>query len=309
MDALKLFIIKYMLLLLFKRNNKQHILTFKKLNFPIIDFVIVNLYPFNKALRETKNKDKLTEMIDIGGSALLRSSAKNFDSITTICEPEDYKSFVNNLNSNEGKTSQEFRQKMALKVFKTTSHYDEIISKWFSKDILGLNKKLKKISLKYGENPNQKSYFIPDKTKNIFDKPLKIKKLGYNNILDISDGLKCLNEFSEPTCVIIKHNNPCGVASANSIKEAFLKAHKADSLSSYGGIVLLNRVVNKNLSNLITKHFFEVIVAKNFNKIAKKNLESKKNLILITTSKFYNSKSKEIKSVMGGKLVQEKKYI
>ena len=295
--------------LLFKRNNKKHILTFKKLKFPIIDFVIVNLYPFNKTLKKTKDQNNIIEMIDIGGSALLRSSAKNFESVTTICETKDYTKFITNLNTHSGKTSEIFRKKMALKVFKHTSKYDQVIFKWFNNSFEKKNKKSNLINLKYGENPYQKSYFMPDKNQNIFDNQIQGKKLGYNNILDITDGLKCLSEFSEPTCVIIKHNNPCGVASALSIKKAFINAYNADNKSAFGGVVLLNRVVDKKLANLILKYFFEVVVAKNFNKDAKENLGYKKNLILITLSKLKSLKLKEIKSVVGGKLIQEKNTI
>ena len=295
--------------LLFKRNNEKHLSIFKKLNFPIINYVIVNLYPFNKLVKKTKDQDQLIEMIDIGGHTLLRSAAKNFESITTICSPNDYKNFIHNIGLNKGKTSLEFRKKMALKVFKKTSVYDQKIFDWMNINIKIKLKKNKKINLKYGENPNQKSYFVQDNTKNIFNQKFQDKRLGYNNILDVSEGLKCLREFSEPTCVIIKHNNPCGVASATSIKEAFIKAYKSDSLSAFGGVVLLNRVVNKKLSDLILKNFFEVIVAKNFHHNAKNNLKSKKNMILLSFSKSKNLKTKEIKSVIGGKLVQEKNMI
>ena len=122
---------------------------------------------------------------------------------------------------------------MAKKNFKLTSDYDLSIFKWFNR-----NKKKqteKRIKIKYGENPNQKSYFVKNSNSNIFNSKLSGKKIGYNNILDINDGLNCLNEFKEPTCVIIKHNNPCGVASSNNIKQSYLKALKSDPLSAFGG--------------------------------------------------------------------------
>ena len=114
----------------FKRNNPEHLATFKKLNFPIIDYVIFNLYPFKKTIKKTTNKKKIIEMIDIGGPTLLRSSSKNFDVLTTICDPSDYSKFIKNLDKNNGNPSYDFRKKMALKVFKNTSHYDNLIFKW-----------------------------------------------------------------------------------------------------------------------------------------------------------------------------------
>jgi len=292
--------------LLFKRNNPKHSETFKKLNFPIIDFVIVNLYPFEKTIKKNINKDKTIEMIDIGGSALLRSSSKNFDFLTTICDPEDYSKLIKNLDKNNGKTIYEFRKKMAFKVFKNTAHYDSIIFKWLkSTQELKKSNKSKKVFLKYGENPNQKSYFIKSSSKSIVDGQIQGNKIGYNNILDISEGLSCLREFKDPTCVIIKHNNPCGVASDSSVKKSFIKAHQADSISAFGGIVLFNRKINKNLSLLLKKYFFEIIVAPDFYKNSKKIFETKKNLILIKSKNIYYN-NKEFKTVASGILFQNK---
>ena len=243
--------------LLFKRNNPEHFATFKKLNFPIIDFVIVNLYPFEKTINKTTNYEKIVDMIDIGGPTLLRSSSKNFSVLTTICDPGDYSKLIKNLDKNNGNTSYEFRKKMAFKVFKNTSQYDSSIFYWL-KTTQGLKKndKSKKILLKYGENPNQKSYFIKSNSMSIIDGQIQGNKIGYNNILDISEGIACLNEFREPTCVIIKHNNPCGVASDTTVKKSFIKAYQSDSLSAFGGVVLFNRRINKNLSLLLKKIFF-----------------------------------------------------
>ena len=292
--------------LLFNRKNSQHLATFKKLNFPVIDYVIVNLYPFEKTIKKTAKKERIIEMIDIGGPALLRSSSKNFEVLTTICDPGDYSKLIKNLDKNNGKTSYEFREKMAFKVFKNTSHYDSLIFKWLKKNQeLKKNNKSKKIFLKYGENPNQKSYFVKNSSKSIFEGQIQGNKIGYNNILDISSGLECLNEFKEPTCVIIKHNNPCGVASDSTLEKSFIKAYQADSLSAFGGIVLFNRRINKNISLLLKKYFFEIIVAPEFNKNSIKIFETKKNLVLIK-SKNIDSNNKEFKTVTSGVLFQNK---
>ena len=293
--------------LLFKRNNPEHLATFKKLNFPVIDYVIVNLYPFKKTIKNTTNKKKIIEMIDIGGPTLLRSSSKNFDVLTTICDPSDYSKFIKNLDKNKGNTSYEFRKKMAFKVFKNTSHYDSLIFKWLKSTQELKNKgKSKKILLKYGENPNQKSFFIKNNSKSIFDGQIQGNKIGYNNILDINEGLACLKEFKEPTCIIIKHNNPCGVASDTTVKKSFIKAYQADSLSAFGGVVLFNRKINKNLSFLLKKYFFEIIVAPDFEKNSIEIFKTKKNLILIRSNSINSNNNKEFKTVTSGILFQNK---
>ena len=229
--------------LLHDRNKKTHITTFKKLNFPIIDFVIVNLYPFEKIIRSSNDLNDCIEMIDVGGPTMLRSAAKNFNALTTISSISDYNKFIKNIEKNKGNTSLEFRKKMAQKVFFRLSQYDSIISNWL------LNKNLitnNKIELKYGENPNQNaSYHTENLNSSIFKAKIQGKDLGYNNIVDIDAGLNCVQGFTEPTCVIIKHNNPCGVASSNSIFDAFKKSLKADSISAFGGIVILNKLVDK----------------------------------------------------------------
>ena len=153
---------------------------------------------------------------------------------------------------------------MSYKAFTTTSAYDNAIATWFSsteKNKLKLITK-NRIKLKYGENPNQKSFYYNDQTnKSLFKYQIQGRGLGYNNILDISSGLDCLNEFTEPTCVIIKHNNPCGVASSNTIYNAYKKAFDSDPVSAFGGIVMLNRPVDKKLANIFCEKFFEIIVS------------------------------------------------
>ena len=288
--------------ILYKRNNPSHEKIFKKLNFPIIDFVIVNFYPFTK-ISNKEIPEKKIEMIDIGGPSMIRSASKNFLSVTTICDKKFYDPLIKELIKNKGVTSLAFRKKMAEKNFKLTSDYDLSIFKWFSKSTK--NKKSNKIKIKYGENPNQKAYYLPNSKSNLFKSQLGGKNLGYNNILDISEGLNCLNEFNEPTCVIIKHNNPCGVASADNIENAYLKAQRSDPLSAFGGIVLFNRKINENLAKILVKNFYEVIVANKFNKNSLKALKSKKKLIIIDSSGL-REKNKEIhKSVNSGVLYQE----
>jgi phosphoribosylaminoimidazolecarboxamide formyltransferase/IMP cyclohydrolase len=292
--------------ILFKRDNLKHIKTFKKLNFPQIDFVIVNFYPFSKISNKVDSNKKI-EMIDIGGPAMIRSASKNFESVTTICEIKYYTELINELEKNNGVTSLSFRRKMAQINFKLTSDYDLSIFRWFNEKKIKNSKN--KINIKYGENPNQKAYFVKKSNFNIFDSQICGKKIGYNNVLDISEGLDCLNEFLEPTCVIIKHNNPCGVASGKNIHEAYKKALKSDPISSFGGVVLLNRMIDQKLSTLINLNFFEVVVAPKFNKKSFDILKSKKRLIIINSFNLKEKNKQSFKSVNSGILHQESNYI
>ena len=295
--------------LLHNRKIKSHLKTFNQMNFPTIDFVIVNLYPFEKIIKTKKTAEKCIEMIDIGGSSLLRAAAKNFKFITVVSSIDDYEKFITNLEFNKGNTNLNFRKDMSYKAFTTTSAYDNAIATWFSsteKNKLKLITK-NRIKLKYGENPNQKSFYYNDQTnKSLFKYQIQGRDLGYNNILDISSGLDCLNEFTEPTCVIIKHNNPCGVASSNTIYNAYKKAFDSDPVSAFGGIVMLNRPVDKKLANIFCEKFFEIIVSKKFNKDALSILKKKQKLILIKNDKLSTNYKDEIKSVIGGYLTQEK---
>ena len=167
--------------------------------------------------------------------------------------------------------------------------------------------KNKKVKLRYGENPNQKAWIKIDSNKSIFDFQISGKKISYNNIIDLDSGLRCLNEFIEPTSLIVKHTNPCGVASANKIENAFIKSFKSDSKSAFGGIIFLNRKVNLNLAKIIYKFFFEMVVAPDFDQASFNLLKKKKNLILLKTPKIKNE-SIEYRSTLFGNLYQTKDF-
>ncbi|MBO6465553.1 MAG: bifunctional phosphoribosylaminoimidazolecarboxamide formyltransferase/IMP cyclohydrolase [Pelagibacteraceae bacterium] len=295
--------------LLFNRKIIEHIKSFNKLKFPVIDFLIVNLYPFEKTIKKTSDFSKCIEMIDIGGPALLRSSSKNHEYVTTICDIKDYKSFINELNSNLGSTTLDFRKKMARKAYTTTAKYDLAISNWLDKNKSRYFKirNHKKISLRYGENPYQKSFFYKNKSKKtFFDNVLQGKKISYNNILDIDSAINCLNEFKEPTCIIVKHNNPCGASSCKRILSAYKKARLADPISAFGGIVALNRLVTLNLAKQISNHFYEIVIANDFTKPALKIFSKKKKLIIIKIKNLLIDKKQDIKSINGGYIFQDK---
>ena len=285
--------------ILYKRDDEEHIKEFENLKVPSISLVIVNLYPFKKYLKD-KNKDKVIEMIDIGGPSLIRAAAKNFKYITTICNTKYYSQLISNLNNNNGDTDISFRKSMAAITFKETSKYDNYINKWFTIKNKIVNHKTR---LRYGENPNQKSFILKDTLKSIFDFQISGKQISYNNIIDVDNGLKCINEFREPTCVIVKHNNPCGVASSSKIEMSFKKAIEADKKSAFGGIVFFNRKVSKRLAKKISSIFLEVIVAPDYENEAFNTLSKKKNMILLKIKKF-KIPEKEFRSTLFGTIYQ-----
>ncbi len=283
--------------LLYKRDDKNHEKEFKKLRIPKIDMVVINLYPFEKFMNIDENRS--IDMIDIGGVSLLRASSKNFKSITTISEIKDYYKLIENIKKNNGESDIFFRRKMASKSFSLTAQYDNLISSWILND-----ETRNKIVLKYGENPNQEAHLIEGKSQSIFKKQLNGKKISFNNILDVDRGIKCLKEFVEPTSIILKHNNPCGVASANNINLAFEKSLNADKKSSFGGIILLNRKVNSYLAKKIIKDFYEIVVAPKFDKASINILKTKSKLILLEIDK-YNINNLEFKSTIFGNIYQK----
>ncbi len=289
--------------ILFNRKKKDHIKKFQNLKFPKIDYVIVNFYPFNNIYINKNKLDKI-ETIDIGGPAMIRSASKNFDFVTTLCSIKYYKELIDELNMNNGSTSLKFRVKMAKNNFKETSAYDRTIYRWFNKN----SKKEKtnnKIKIKYGENPNQKAFFISNSKQNIINSQISGKKIGYNNILDISDGLNCLKEFKDPTCVIIKHNNPCGVASTNNVEKSFIKAYNSDPVSAFGGIILFNRIISEKLALKIISYFSEAVVAPRYTKKALEVLKSKNSLIVVNSKNIKKENNLSFRSVNSGILYQD----
>ncbi len=286
--------------ILYKRNNIKHIRQFRKLGIPEINLVVINFYPFSK-FKKNETEEKTIDMIDIGGPSIIRAAAKNYNYLTAISDIEDYKNLVENLNRNNGSTDILFRKKMSSKVFKVTSNYDKLISEWFNRSKSDNQKTI----LRYGENPNQNAFILNKKFNFDINFNIRNKSLSYNNILDVDSGFKCLNEFNEPTCIIIKHNNPCGVASAKSINLAFKKSYESDSKSAFGGVVLLNKKVSKELAQKISKFFFEIIVAPKYDDKAIDIFSKKKKLILLK-SKNMKISSSEFRSTILGTVHQKK---
>jgi len=278
------------------RKNKKHIMDLKKNNISNIDLVIVDLYPFEKRLQEKVKFEKIIEYIDIGGSALLRAAAKNFDDVTVISNINDYEILSKELKINKGATSINFRKHMSAKAFNETAYYDSVIANYFNnklnlkfpdkKTIYG---KLTK-NLRYGENPHQQAnlYTLDD----TLGKKLHGKGLSYNNYNDIYTGLSIIESFKKNKGIaIIKHANPCGVSSERNQIKSFKNALACDPVSAFGGVVAINSVISKKLAIELNKIFFEVIISKGFKKDALKILKKRKNVRLIDSSNF-NSNEK-----------------
>ena len=275
-----------------KRKSKIHLKDLKDNNFENIDLVIVNFYPFEETLKNTKNHNIIVENIDVGGPTMVRSAAKNYQDVTVITSSDQYKKLIEELKKNKGSTSLEFREKLSRIAFTETAYYDSVISDYFNKknNIIFPKKKVFHTNLietlRYGENPHQKSA-IYSKNSSMKINQIHGKQLSYNNYNDIFSALTISKSLPKNTgTVIIKHANPCGV----SINKNHLKSYKlalaCDPISAFGGIVSCNYKIKKDLVIELNKLFLEVIIANGFDKDALKLLKKKKNLRLIDATNY-----------------------
>ncbi len=279
-----------------KRKSKKHLKDLKDNNFENIDLVIVNFYPFERKLAETKNHEKILENIDIGGPTLVRSAAKNYNDVTVITSSEQYSELIDELKVYKGKTSLKFRKKMSRIAFSETAYYDSVISNYFN-NISEVFFPKKNIiygnlieNLRYGENPHQ-SGAIYSKEKNLKLKKIHGKKLSYNNYNDIFSALSISKTLPKNSgTVIVKHANPCGISISKNNLISYKSALACDPISAFGGIVSCNFKININLAYELNKTFLEVIIAKGFDTNALKILKSKKNLRLIDSSHYSEGK-------------------
>tara|TARA_B100000900_G_scaffold411690_1_gene431891 strand:- start:2164 stop:3699 length:1536 start_codon:yes stop_codon:yes gene_type:complete len=275
-----------------KRKDRSHQNDLKKNNFEQIDLVIVNFYPFEKALEKNQNHNKILENIDIGGPAMVRAAAKNYKDVTVITSPKDYEDLIIELKKNKGSTSLQFREQMSQNAFSETAYYDSIITNYFNK-FLNINFPRKKIigtklleKLRYGENPHQNGAIYSINNENNLKK-IHGKKLSYNNYNDILTALNISKSLPKNTgTVIIKHANPCGVSIKKNKLISYKSALSCDPVSAFGGVVSCNFKINTNLAKELSKIFLEVIIANGFENTALKILKTKPNLRLIDASKF-----------------------
>ncbi len=303
--------------LLAMRSNKEHMDFLEKMNINTIDIVVVNLYPF-KATISKPNVDLQTaiENIDIGGPTMLRSAAKNYQDVAVLVDPADYAKVLAELEQGEIKKETKFY--LMYKVYQHTSYYDTLIANYLRQKLdiefpeqftMAFDKAQ---DMRYGENPHQNAVFY----KEAFDVKgslatavqLHGKELSYNNINDTNGALDLLREFDEPTIVAVKHANPCGVATASTISEAFYKANAADPTSIFGGIVASNRTIDKATAEQIHKIFIEIVVAPDFDQDALDILTQKPNIRLLKLDGIASTVPAgcyDMKKVLGGLLVQE----
>ena len=299
--------------LLSKRGNELHNKHVAENNIEYIDLVCVNLYPFEATVKkEGVSEEEIIENIDIGGPSMLRSAAKNFNDVAVVTDINDYAKVLEELE--QGGITYETRRALAIKVFNTTASYDAAIANYFNKkdnlvpERLTLSYKLQD-SLRYGENPHQKAYhYVQDNNESYALQnavQLHGKEMSYNNIQDASAALDILSEFDETTCVAVKHMNPCGVATGNSVFEAYSRAYEADPVSIFGGIVAVNGKVDKETAEKMHSIFLEIILATDYDEEALEILTKKKNLRIYKLSEKNNNHEQQIKSVRGGILVQD----
>lgn len=299
------------------RDNEEHMQFLEKMNINTIDIVVVNLYPFKETISKP-NIDLQTaiENIDIGGPTMLRSAAKNYQDVAVVVDPSDYSKIVDELNN--GGIRKQSKFELMYKVFQHTSYYDTLIANYLKQKLdIKFSDKLtlafdKVQDMRYGENPHQQAVFY----KEAFDVPASLpcaeqlhgKELSYNNINDTNGALDLLREFSEPTIVAVKHANPCGVATAETISQAFFKANAADPTSIFGGIVASNRTIDKATAEQIHKIFIEIVVAPDFDQDALDILKQKPNIRLLKLANITTQPADscyDMKKVLGGLLVQD----
>lgn len=307
--------------LLAVRDNPEHLKKLNEHDIGLIDMVVVNLYPFENVIQKKNvNFEEAIENIDIGGPSMLRSAAKNFKSVAVVCNPDRYEEITNDLNTNNGLLSDSVLYSLAVEAFTHTARYDGIISGYLNKcrsseefELMPKNVSLKFVKrqdLRYGENPHQKAAFYQDVEKLAGlakIKQLHGKELSFNNILDLNAAVEFIKDFKDPAAVIIKHNNPTGLAQNKALDKAYLSAHKCDPISAFGGIIGLNKNVDAKTANAIAKSgFMECVIAPKFSKEALQILKAKKNVRLLELDfKHLIRGGFDIKKVQGGVLMQE----
>ena len=295
--------------ILSRRDNKSDQNDIEKHTIPEIDLVIVDLYPFEETLASDPSHQDIIEKIDIGGIALIRAAAKNYLDVLCVSHRSQYKDITALLTENNGKTSLATRKEFAANAFAVSSHYDTQIYHFLNE-----NKKdtfrasfINKSTLRYGENPHQKGYFYGDLDK-IFDK-LHGKELSYNNLLDVDAAVNLMAEFKDdkPTFAILKHNNACGLAQRNTLKEAYLDALAGDPISAFGGVLISNKEIDTATAEEIHKLFCEVVIAPSYSDQAISALKKKKNRIVLI-QKQIKFPTNQYRTALNGLLYQEKDY-
>ncbi len=299
--------------LLARRDEPSHLQALEENGISFIDLVCVNLYPFRETIaKEGTTMAEAIEKIDIGGPSMLRSAAKNYNDVTVVCDPADYDTILAEINAT-GNTTLETRLQLSAKAYTHTAQYDCCIATYM-REKAGLNEKLflefdLKQGLRYGENPHQSAKFYASTKAIPFSlasgKQLQGKEMSYNNIQDANAALNIARDFQQPFCVALKHMNPCGAAVADTIEEAWQKAYEADTVSIYGGIVICNRTITKEIALGMKPIFLEIVIAPDFTDEAMEIFATKKNLRVIQVDMTPSTEAiDQYVSVNGGLLVQ-----
>ena len=306
--------------LLAKQSSLEHMSALNEHKIEPIDLLVVNLYPFEQIVASKQTNEIAIENIDIGGPAMIRASAKNHEFVTVITAPEQYSALIEELSIYSG-TSIAFRRMLAQQAFARTSSYDNAINSWmtsnldtatYSKSEPYLNIYAPAVqSLRYGENPHQSARICASDLSTpsvLTGKQIQGKPLSYNNVNDTDAALKLVSEFSKPTVAIIKHANPCGVASAETLSEAWKAAYNCDTVSAFGGIIAANATLDADTAILIKSIFSEVVIAPDATSKACEILSSKPNIRLLLTGSMPNPEQpyEQIKTILGGYLVQSR---
>ncbi|RJQ23240.1 MAG: bifunctional phosphoribosylaminoimidazolecarboxamide formyltransferase/IMP cyclohydrolase PurH [Nitrospiraceae bacterium] len=306
--------------LLWRRDNPQDEREIKANQIKSIDMVVVNLYPFEQTVSKPDVAfDEAIENIDIGGPTMLRAASKNFRDVVVIVDPADYEKIIRELKTQDGEVGYDTKFYLAQKVFTHTARYDTLISNYLARYAKTegafpqyFTQSFRKVAdLRYGENPHQRAAIYKEPLYNglslVDARILQGKEMSYNNYLDSGSALDLVREFKDqPAAVIIKHNNPCGVATADRIEEAYVKAYEIDPLSAFGGVIALNRDVNSATAKEILKLFVEIIIAPGFDPEALALLSAKPNIRLLALDIAQAPSGFEIRKIQGGLLVQER---
>ena len=277
----------------------------KEYEIPEIDLVVVDLYPFEETVRSGAEEQEVIEKIDIGGISLIRAAAKNFRDVLVVASREQYQPLIDLLAEGQGKTTMETRKHFAMEAFNISSHYDTQIFNYFD----GGNQSALKVSarqshtLRYGENPHQQGIFY-GKLDDLFEQ-LHGKEISYNNLLDIDAAVGLIREFEETTFAILKHNNACGLASRETLADAWRDALAGDPVSAFGGVLITNREIDRETAEEMNKIFFEVVIAPGYQEEALDILKQKKNRIILL-QKELQLEDRIIRSVLNGVVLQDR---
>ena len=305
--------------LLALRDNDEHVAAMKEHNIGGIDLVVVNLYPFEATVAKGADYAEVIENIDIGGPAMIRSAAKNHGFVNVVVDTQDYAAVIAELEANSGQTSYALRQRLAQTAYARTAAYDTAVSTWMAAQVDATPRRRTfggslAQNLRYGENPHQQAAFYTDGTNRpgvATAQQHQGKELSYNNINDTDAAFELVSEFAPdngPACAIIKHANPCGVATGSTMLEAYTRAFDCDRTSAFGGIIALNQTLDGETAEAISGIFTEVVIAPGADADAVAMFAKKKNLRLLTTDGLANADAAQlaVRQVSGGFLVQDK---